>query len=297
MLPVLLVTSVLAFGMAHLTPGDPVAMALAGTNATPAQVSSIRHELGMDQPLPVQYLAYMRGAVTGDLGHSIRTGFSVLGEIEAVLPNTLALTLLAMAIAILVGLGLGAVAGLRPGGITDALVSTFCLVGVAAPAYFLGVVSILTVALALRWLPATGEGDWTHLILPSVVLGWSLAAILARLMRSSLIDVMRSDYIITARAKGVPPLSILLIHALRNSLIPVVTVLGVQFGSLLGGAVVVEMVFARRGIGTLLVNAITNRDFPMEQGIILVLAGMFLLVNLGVDVLYSFIDPRLRRET
>jgi ABC-type dipeptide/oligopeptide/nickel transport system permease component len=233
--------------------------------------------------------------LSGDFGRSIRTGSSVFNEFAAVFPSTLALALAAMAIAMLIGLGLGIVAGARPGGFVDAFLNVFCLVGVGVPPYLLCMFAILVFALTLRWLPATGEGGLNHLILPAIALGWSFAAILARLMRSSLIEVMRSDYIMTARAKGLGSSTVLRVHALRNALIPVVTILGIQFGVLLGGAVVVEMVFARRGVGRLLVDGILSRDFPMVQGIVLILAALFLLVNLFVDVLYGVLDPRLRR--
>jgi ABC-type dipeptide/oligopeptide/nickel transport system permease component len=293
--PALVLASVVVFGMIHLLPGDPVKIMLQGTNATAEQITSLRHELGLDLPLPQQYVTYMGRVLSGDFGRSIRTGSSVLGEFGSVFPSTLALALTAMAIAMLIGLGLGIVAGVRPGGIVDALLSTFSLIGVGVPPYLLGMFAILIFALTLRWLPATGEGGPDHLILPAIALGWSFAAILARMMRSSLIDVMRSDYILTARAKGLGSATVLRVHALRNALIPVVTILGIQFGVLLGGAVVVESVFARRGVGRILVEGILNRDFPMVQGIVLILVVIFLLVNLTVDILYGVLDPRLRR--
>jgi ABC-type dipeptide/oligopeptide/nickel transport system permease component len=293
--PALVLASVAVFGMIHLIPGDPIKIMLQGSNATPEQVASLRRQLGLDLPLAEQYLTYMSRVLSGDFGRSIRTGSSVFNEFAAVFPNTLILALAAMAIAMLIGLGLGIVAGVRPGGIVDAILSTFSLIGVGVPPYLLGMFAILVFSLTLRWLPATGEGGWDHLILPAIALGWSFAAILARLMRSSLIEVMRSDYILTARAKGMGGWDVLRVHALRNALIPVVTVLGIQFGVLLGGAVVVEMVFARRGVGRLLVEGILNRDFPMVQGVVLILAALFLLVNLAVDILYGVLDPRLRR--
>jgi len=293
--PALVLASVVVFGMIHLLPGDPVKIMLQGANATPEQIASTRHQLGLDRPLPEQYVTYMGRVLTGDFGRSIRTGSSVLGQFASVFPNTLGLALTAMAIAMIIGLGLGIVAGVRPGGFIDAVLSTFSLIGVGVPPYLLGMFGILIFALTLRWLPATGEGGPVNLILPAIALGWSFAAILARLMRSSLIEVLRSDYILTARAKGLGPWSVLRVHALRNALIPVVTILGIQFGVLLGGAVVVESVFARRGVGRLLVEGILNRDFPMVQGIVLILVVIFLLVNLAVDILYGVLDPRLRR--
>jgi peptide/nickel transport system permease protein/oligopeptide transport system permease protein len=293
--PALILASVAVFGMIHLLPGDPVEIMLQGTNATAEQIAALRSELGLDRPLPEQYVNYMSRVVSGDFGRSIRTGSLVLNEFAAVFPNTLALALAAMAIAMLIGLGLGIVAGTRPGGLVDAFLNTFCLIGVGVPPYLLCMVAILVFALTLRWLPATGEGGWNHLILPAIALGWSFAAILARLTRSSLIEVMSSDYILTARAKGLGSSKVLRVHALRNALIPVVTILGIQFGVLLGGAVIVETVFARRGVGRLLVDGILSRDFPMVQGIVLILAAIFLLVNLAVDVVYGVLDPRLRR--
>ena len=222
-LPALVLASIAVFGMIHLLPGDPVEIMLQGTNATPEQKATLRHELGLDLPLHEQYVTYMGRVLSGDFGRSIRTGSSVFSEFASVFPNTLALAIAAMVVAMVIGLGLGIAAGARPGGIVDAVLSTFCLIGVGVPPYLLCMFAILLFALTLRWLPATGEGGWNHLILPAVALGWAFAAILARLMRSSLIEVMRSDYILTARAKGLGPSAVLRVHALRNALIPVVT--------------------------------------------------------------------------
>jgi peptide/nickel transport system permease protein len=290
--PVLLAVSVLVFLMSHLTPGDPATIML-GENASAADVARLRHELGLDRPLAVQYGRYLAGVVRGDLGRSIRSGRPVALEIWERFPPTLQLTLAAMAIAAAAGVLLGALAATSRSGIADALLMSTSLLGISMPSFWLGLLLILLFGLTLHWLPIAGGGDWRALVLPAVTLGAQAAAVLARLTRASLLDVLPSDFVRTARAKGVAGLRVLFRHALRNALIPVVTVMGLQFGALLGGAVIVESVFARSGLGRFAVAAVQSRDFPVIQGIVLFAAAVYALVNLSVDVMYLAIDPRI----
>ena len=290
--PVLLAVSVLVFLMSHLTPGDPATIML-GENASGADVERLRHQLGLDRPLPVQYGRYLAGVLHGDLGRSIRSGRPVTLEIWDRFPPTLQLTLAAMAIAAVTGILLGALAATSRTGAADALLMGSSLLGISMPSFWLGLLLILFFGLLLHWLPIAGEGDWRALVLPAVTLGAQAAAVLARLTRASLLDVLPSDFVRTARAKGLAGARVLFRHALRNALIPVVTVMGLQFGALLGGAVIVESVFARSGLGRFAVAAVQSRDFPVIQGIVLFAAAVYALVNLSVDVAYLALDPRI----
>jgi len=289
---VLLAVSVLVFLMSHLTPGDPATIML-GENASTADVLRLRHELGLDRPLPAQYGRYLINALRGDLGRSIRSGRPVAGEIWERFPPTLQLTLAATALAIAAGVLLGALAATSRNRMVEALLMSASLVGISMPSFWLGLLLILLFGLALRWLPIAGGSGWQALVLPALTLAAQAAAVLARLTRASLLEVLPSDYVRTARAKGVGSRRVLFHHALRNALIPVVTVIGLQFGGLLGGAVIVESVFARSGLGRLAVGAIQARDFPLIQGIVVFAAAVYALVNLSVDVLYLALDPRI----
>ncbi len=289
---VLLAVSVLVFLMSHLTPGDPATLML-GENASAAQVARLRHELGLDRPLAVQYGRYLGSLLRGDLGRSIRSGRPVAREIGERFPPTLQLTLAAMAVAVASGVLLGAAAAASRRRLVETLVMSTSLVGISMPSFWLGLLLILLFGLVLRWFPIAGGQGWQALVLPAVTLGAQAAAVLARLTRTSLLDVLPSDYVRTARAKGVAGRQVLLRHALRNALIPVVTVMGLQFGALLGGAVIVESVFARSGLGLFAVTAVTARDFPVIQGIVLFAAAVYALVNLAVDVAYVALDPRI----
>ncbi|HEV2439963.1 MAG TPA: nickel ABC transporter permease [bacterium] len=290
--PVLLAVSVLVFLMSHLTPGDPATIML-GENASAADVARLRHELGLDRPLAVQYGRYLAGVVRGDLGRSIRSGQPVAVEIWERFPPTLQLTLAAMVIAAAAGVLLGALAATSRTAAADALLMGTSLLGISMPSFWLGLLLILLFGLVLRWFPIAGGSDWRALVLPAVTLGTQAAAVLARLTRASLLDVLPSDFVRTARAKGVAGTRVLFRHALRNALIPVVTVIGLQFGALLGGAVIVESVFARSGLGRFAVAAVQSRDFPVIQGIVLFAAAVYALVNLSVDVAYLALDPRI----
>lgn len=291
-MPVLLVVSVLVFLMSHLTPGDPATIML-GENASAADVARLRHELGLDRPLAVQYGRYLAGVLRGDLGRSIRSGRPVALEIWDRFPPTLQLTLGAMAIAAASGVLLGALAAAGRSGAADTIVMSTSLVGISMPSFWLGLLLILLFGLMLRWFPIAGGDDWRALVLPAVTLGAQAAAVIARLTRASLLDVLPSEFVRTARAKGLAAVRVLFRHALRNALIPVVTVMGLQFGALLGGAVIVESVFARSGLGRFAVAAVQSRDFPVIQGIVLFAAAVYALVNLSVDVAYLALDPRI----
>jgi peptide/nickel transport system permease protein len=289
---VLLAVSGLVFLMSHLTPGDPATIML-GENASSADVLRLRHDLGVDRPLLVQYGVYLGNVLKGDLGRSIRSGRPVAREIWDRFPPTLQLTLAATAVASAAGILLGAIAALLRNRLIETLLMSASLLGISMPSFWLGLLLILLFGLVLHWFPIAGGSGWQALVLPTVTLGSQAAAVLARLTRASLLEILPSDFVRTARAKGVASRRILFHHALRNALIPVVTVIGLQFGGLLGGAVIVESVFARAGLGRFAVSAIQSRDFPLIQGIVLFAAAVYALVNLSVDILYVALDPRI----
>ncbi len=292
--PTLFGVSVAVFMLLHLLPGDPVEVMLHGTNATQEQRDSMRHELGLDRPMIEQYVSFISRAVQGDFGRSIRTQSVVMREIRGAFPDTLKLTLAGMAVAIVIGFGLGILAALKQRTWIDSGAMVFALFGVAMPNYVIGILLIYLFSIELHWLPATGQGSLDRLIMPAVALGWGYAAIIARLVRANLSEVMRKEFVLTARAKGLAGGPVIYRHALKNALIPVVTMVGLQFGNMLSGAVVVEALFARRGIGNLLVHGILNRDFPMVQAIVLILSAIYVLTNLIVDLSYGLLDPRIR---
>jgi peptide/nickel transport system permease protein len=292
---VLLAVSGLVFLMSHLTPGDPATIML-GENASAADVLRLRHELGLDRPLLMQYGRYLGNVLRGDLGQSIRSGRPVAKEIWERFPPTLQLTLAATVVATANGSVLGALTATSRSRLAEMLLMSTSLLGISMPSFWLGLLLILLFGLVLRWFPIAGGSGWQALVLPTVTLGAQAAAVLARLTRASLLDVLPSDYVRTARAKGVAPRRVLMYHALRNALIPVVTVVGLQFGGLLGGAVIVESVFARSGLGRFAVSAVQSRDFPLIQGIVLFAAAVYAVVNLSVDVLYVGLDPRIEYE-
>ncbi|MDP9358520.1 MAG: ABC transporter permease [Chloroflexota bacterium] len=292
--PVLIGVSVLVFLMVHLLPGDPATIMLQGAPATAEDIANLRHELGLDKPIHVQYGTYMGRVLTGDFGKSIHTRRSVLKEIGSVFPATLRLALSAMVIAITLGTVLGAVAAMRQNSWIDTASMGTALFGVSMPDFWIGLLLILIFSVQLHWFPATGGGSLRHIVLPAIALGANFAAIIARLVRSSLLEVLRQDYVVTARAKGLHHRTVLLRHALRNALIPVVTIIGLQFGNLLGGAVVIETVFARQGIGRLAITAILAKDFPLIPGLVLVSAVVYVVLNILVDSSYALLDPRIK---
>lgn len=293
-IPVLLGVLLLTFSMLHLVPGDPVrAMFIDSGGATEEQIAKIRQQLGLDQPLPVQFWNYLSGVARGDLGNSIMNNRPVLGQILEKFPDTIRLTLAAMSIAIALGLSLGIIAAVNRNSWLDRLTMLVSLGGVSIPSFWLGLMLIYTFSVSLGWLPIVGGAEWQQLILPATALGLQASAIIARLVRSSLLEVLSEPYIVTARAKGLRNRHVLLSHALRNALLPVVTIVGLQFGTLLSGAVIIEAVFARQGVGRILVDALQARDFPTAQGTVLCIALIYVLMNLVVDLLYGVIDPRI----
>ena len=292
--PVLFGVTVLVFLILHLIPGDPAQILLFGSRPTPQQVAQLRTQLGLDQPLPVQYGLYLERILHGDFGQSFITGRPVVEEIAARLPDTLELTLAAMLVAVLIGMPVGIVGGVRPGGLADRLGSGFAVLGVAVPYFWFALILILVFAVNLRVLPSLGEGSWNAIILPALSLGWGLSAIIARLLRNNLVEIYQQPYMQVARAKGLSEQMMLYRHALKNALIPVVTILGLQFGNVLSGAVVVEVIFGRSGIGSYLVQAIQAKDIPAVQSVVLFIAVLYILINLVVDLAYGILDPRIR---
>lgn len=293
MIPVLLGVSLIIFTMVRVIPGDP-AIILAGPHANKEQVDQIRAQLGLDRHPVVQYFSFLGDLVQGDLGRSTRTGLPVTTEIMARLPNTVVLALTAITLASLLGVLTGIIAGVKQNSIFDHLSMMIALFGLSMPVFWLGLMLMLLFSIQLGWLPSVGADSWKHLILPAITLGANSTAIIARMTRSSMLEVIRLDYIRTARAKGLTEKLVIWRHALKNALIPVVTVIGLQTGTLLGGAVLTEIVFAWPGIGRLLVEAILSRDYPVVQGLVLLVAVIFIFINLIVDLLYSYLDPRIR---
>jgi ABC-type dipeptide/oligopeptide/nickel transport system permease component len=293
-IPVLFGVSLLVFLMLELTPGDPVQLMLSEFQTTPEQIARLRAQLHLDEPLPVQFGRFVWDALHGDLGTSIRTRRPVVQEIEDNFPSTLQLAVAGLVVAAILGVGLGIIAAANQRSWLELGTMSVALVGISMPSFWLGLLLIFALSLRVPLFPATGGGDLQHLVLPAITLGLGAAAILARLTRSSMLEILRQEYVTTARAKGLAEWAVLLRHALKNALIPVVTIFGLQFGQLLAGAVVVETVFARPGLGRLIVDGILNKDFPMVQGVVLVIAVCYVMVNLLVDLLYAVLDPRIR---
>lgn len=293
--PTLLGVLLAVFLMVRLAPGDP-AQLLAGEFVTPETLADIRQRFGLDQPWHVQLGLYVLNVVRGDLGESVRTRKPVTYELSQYFPNTLKLTLGAMLVALFIGIPAGIIAAIRPGTIFDLVAMLGALIGVSMPVFWFGLMAILIFSVELGWFPVAGTGTLWHLVLPAITLSTGTTAILARMTRSAMLEVLSQDYIRTARAKGLNQRMVIFKHALRNALIPVVTVAGLQFGTLLEGAVITETVFAWPGIGQLLVGSILARDYPVVQGAVLLIAVAFILINLLVDLLYSTIDPRIRYD-
>ncbi len=292
--PVMLGVAFMVFSAMYLIPGDAVDAMLRDTGATAEAMARLRAQMGLDQPFHVQFLRFLMVLASGDLGRSLVTGRPVADQIASQLPATIELTLAALAIAILIGVPLGVVAALRRGSWIDTSSMIVALVGVSMPNFWLGLLFILFFSLQLGWFPASGTGGLRYLVLPAVTLGFSGVAIIARITRSSLLEVINADYVRTARSKGLKPRTVVLKHAMRNAMASVMTVVGLQFGALLGGSVVVETVFGRQGLGSLTVGAIQRSDLPLVQATVMLAALAFVLVNLLVDVSYSLLDPRIR---
>jgi peptide/nickel transport system permease protein len=295
-LPVVWAVVTLVFLLIHIVPGDPVRNAL-GENATEAQVAELRHRLGLDLPLGQQYVNYWRGIARGDLGRSLQNPDErALEKILSRYPATIELALAGLTVAILMAIPLGVTAGTRQGTLADNAVSVIALLGISAPAFVIGPLAILVFAIWLDWLPVSGRYGPEYLILPAFTLGAALAAILTRMVRSSVIEELTEDYVRTARAKGLSNGQVIYKHVLKNGLIPVVTVLGLQFGVLLAGAIITETIFSWPGLGRLTIDSINARDYPLVQGCILMIALTYILANILTDLTYRLLDPRIRVE-
>jgi ABC-type dipeptide/oligopeptide/nickel transport system permease component len=294
-IPVLAGVATLVFSLIHLVPGDPV-QAMLGDSASPQDVAQLRSRLGLDRPLYQQYAGFVTGLVRGDLGTSLRTNQPVSTVIRERMGATIELAIAAMSVAIVVALPLGIIAAVRAGTGVDHAATTLALIGISMPNFWLGPLLAIVFSVGLGWLPVSGRGTPAHLVLPAVTLGAPLAAILARMTRASVLDELRELYVLAARARGVSQTRAVLAHAFRNSLIPIVTVIGLQFGSVLTGAVITETIFAWPGVGRLLVQSISARDYPVVQGCILLIAITYVAMNLLIDVLYGALDPRIRYE-
>jgi|SRR5579884_2165004 len=293
-IPVLLGVATIVFFLMRILPGDPAKLMLYETGASAADIEKLRQQLGLNDPIYIQYWDYLSSISHGDLGQSFYTKQNVTTMLAAQLPSTIELTVASMVVSTLVGVALGVLSAIRQHSWIDAVSMVVALTGVSLPSFWLGLMLILLFSLKLRLLPSVGTGGLAHLVLPAVTLGLGGAAIVARLVRSSMLEVLRQEYVVTARAKGLSAYSVTVGHALRNALIPTVTILGLQFGYLLGGTVVVESVFSRPGIGRVAVTAITGRDFNVIQGWALFVAFAYIVVNLLVDISYAWLDPRVR---
>jgi peptide/nickel transport system permease protein len=301
LVPVLIVVGVVVFGLVHLTPGDPAAVIL-GDRATPDDIARLREQLGLNDPLPVQFVHWFSNVLRLDFGESIFLGEPVTQALLDRVQPTVLLTVYALSIQVIIGIPAGILAAVRHNSPLDRVLTVMAISGSAVPTFFLGILLILIFSVRLRWLPSGGyipfvEDPAAHLkamLLPAFALGFSAAGLLARLVRSSMLDVLREDYVRTAFAKGLPEQLVIVRHALRNALIPALTVIGISIGALLGGAVVTETVFTIPGMGRLVVQSIARRDYPVIQGAIIAIAMTYVLVNLVVDLLYVYIDPRVR---
>lgn len=294
-IPSILGVMIIVFSMVRLAPGDP-AQLLAGEFADPQTIELIRERFGLNDRIEVQFWRFVSGVATGNLGESTRTKRLVTEDLTSYFPNTLELALGAIVVALLFGIPADILAALRPNSPIDLMVMIGALIGVSMPVFWFGLLAILIFSVQLGWFPVAGRGTIRHLVLPALTLGLSSMAIIARMTRSSMLEVLNQDFIRTARAKGLLNRTVVLKHALRNALVPVVTVIGLQFGALLAGAVITETVFSWPGIGSLLVASILARDYPVVQGSVLLIAVAFIFVNLVVDLIYGFIDPRIRYD-
>jgi peptide/nickel transport system permease protein len=291
--PVVWVVVSIVFLLIHLVPGDPIEQML-GEGARPSDIAALRHAYGLDAPLGQQYIHYWRGVLHGDLGHSLRLNDSVTHLVLTRYPYTIELTMAALVLALLLAIPAGIAAALHRGRWQDQALGVMSLLGLSFPGFALGPILILLVSIRLGWLPVSGAGDMTHLILPAITMGGALAAILTRMVRTAMLEELGQDYIRTARAKGLSERTVVYKHALHNAMIPVITLVGLQFGALLAGAIVTETIFSWPGIGRLTVSAISNRDYSLLQGCILAVGLTYVLVNLATDVLYLVVNPRIR---
>lgn len=295
LIPVLLGVSLLVFAIMSLTPGDPAQLIL-GENAPKEAVLKLREEMGLNDPFFMQYFRFVKNAIVGDFGRSYTTGREVFGEIFARFPNTLILAVIGIIISVCIGIPIGIISATRQYSFLDSFSMVIALLGVSMPVFWLGLMLILTFSVKLGWLPSGGFDGFKSIILPAVTLGVGSAAIITRMTRSSMLEVIRQDYIRTARAKGVAEKVVINKHALKNALIPIITVVGLQFGHLLGGAVLTESVYSWPGVGRLMVDAIRQKDTPTVLAAVVFLAAAFSVVNLLVDILYAYVDPRIKSQ-
>ena len=292
---VLFGVSVLVFSIIHLVPGDAVSAILGRQKVSAARVAELRAQLGLDDPIPVQYGRYLGNALRGDLGESIRNYVPVSEAILEQLPSTVALAMAALAIALVFGFILGLVAALNYGSWFDTTLMGLSVSGMSVPTFWLGLLLIMFFSVQLKWFPSiSNSNDFSDLFLPALTLALPEAAIIARMVRASMLDVLGKEYVTVARAKGLPEHGVVLSHAMRNALIPIVTFVGLQMAYLLGGSAIVETMFARQGIGRLAVDAINNRDYPMVQGVVLVVAVIYVVINTFTDITYAFLNPKIR---
>ncbi|HSP21531.1 MAG TPA: nickel ABC transporter permease [Planococcus sp. (in: firmicutes)] len=292
--------SFLVFSSMYIAPGNPAAI-IGGPTATAEDIAAIEENLGLDDPFLVQYARYVSNAVQGDFGYSYQTSQPVADAIAVRFPNTLKLAIASMIVAVVIGIITGLVSALKQNSLLDISATTFALAGISIPNFWLGALLILVFSVNLQWLPVGGMTNPFYtvagikeLILPAITLGTGSAAMIARMTRSSMLEVIRADYVRTARAKGVKEKNVIWIHTLKNAMIPIITVIGLNFGFLLGGTIITEKVFAINGVGRLMIDAIAARDFPMVQGSVLLVATLFVVVNLLVDIIYTYIDPRIK---
>ena len=295
MIPTLIGVSLVVFMIVRLEPGDPARL-VAGLEANEDDIANLRRQLGLTDSLPEQYWRFVQGVVVGDFGRSLKNRQPVLVLVSQQLPYTIQLALASLVVSLAIGLSTGIVAAVRRGTWLDTASMILALLGVSMPSFWFGLMLIFVFAVTLRWLPTSGAGSWQHLIMPAITLGTGSAAIIARMTRASLLEVLGQDYVRTAVAKGLRQRVVITRHALRNAMIPTITVVGLQFGTLLAGSVVTETVFAWPGIGRVLVDSVAFRDYPMIQATILLLALVFMATNLLVDVSYALIDPRIRYD-
>lgn len=293
--PTVLLVSVLVFLLMHMIPGDPVRL-MSDRTARPEDLERLRSLLGLDQPLHTQYVRWLGRALRGDLGRSIRTGAQVVEELSHRLPRTILLTVVSLTASVSIGVIAGVISSTRRGSSVDAGVMICSVLGMSIPAFWLGLILILLFSVLLGWLPSGGAATWRHIILPAFSLAASGIALIARMTRSTMLECLGEDYIRTARAKGLSERSVLYKHALKNAMIPTVTVIGLQFGVLMAGAVITETIFSWPGMGWLLVRSIHDRDFPVVQGALLISSTAFILTNLTVDLFYGYLDPRIRYQ-
>src|SRR2546425_3194252 len=295
-IPTMVAASILVFLMLHLVPGDPAIIFFGDQPVTPERLEMVRHQMGLDRPLVIQSLAFVRGIPRGDLGRSIHNRTPVFEELLPRIGSSAELALTSFAVAVSLGLGLGLISALRRGTWVDAGAMLVALAGVSMPIFWVAAMLIFVFSLKLGWFPATGFGGWNRLVLPALALGFVSSATLARLVRSSVLEVLWQPFVTTARSKGLREALVIRRHVLKNAFISVVTVMGLQFGTLLSGAVITETVFARPGVGKLLVDSILNKDFPLVQGAVLFIATVYIVMNVLVDVSYVYLDPRIRFE-